>query len=193
LSRTTAVPPGQTTWDIDITHSSLGFSVRHLVISKVHGRFDRWSGSLMLDETHPERSRVEARIEAASIDTHEPKRDAHLRSPDFFDTDKHPDITFRSTQIAKTDNDRYQMVGDLAIVGVTRPVVLLVEVIGRVKDPWGAERAGFSARTTIDRREFGLVWNQALEAGGVVIGETVEIAIEIEAVQRSETPAGQTA
>ena len=193
MSTTTPVSRAQTTWDIDVNHSSLGFSVRHLVISKVHGRFDRWSGSLTLDEAHPERSQVEARIEAGSIDTHEPTRDAHLRSPDFFDTAKHPDITFRSIRVERTDSDHYQLVGDLTLAGVTRSVTLVVEALGRVKDPWGAERIGFSARTAIDRRGFGLVWNQALEAGGVVVGETVEIGIEIEAVQRSETPAGPAA
>ena len=193
MSTSSAVPRSLTTWDIDIAHSSVGFSVRHLVISRVHGRFDRWAGSLTLDEAHAERSQIEAHIETASIDTHEPKRDEHLRSPEFLDTAKHPEITFRSATVEKTGTDRYRMVGDLTIVGVTRPVALEVEALGHVKDPWGAERVGFTARATIDRRDFGLNWNQALEAGGVLVGEKVEVSIEVEAVLRAESPSGQPA
>jgi polyisoprenoid-binding protein YceI len=193
MSTITATPRTRSTWDFDTVHSSVGFTVRHLVISKVHGRFARWSGSLVLDDARPENSRVEARIEAASIDTHEPQRDAHLRSSDFFDTDKHPAIEFRSSRIEQAGEQRYQVAGDLTIAGVTRPVRLEVEALGRAKDPWGGERAGFSARTTIDRRDFGLIWNQALEAGGVVVGEKVEIGIEIEAVKRAEQSSSQAA
>jgi len=193
MSTITAAARNQTTWDIDLAHSNLGFTVRHLVISKVRGRFARWAGTLTLDEAHPERSQVEARIEAASIDTHEPQRDAHLRSADFLDTDRYPEITFRSTRIEKAGENRYQVTGDLTIAGVTRPVRLEVEALGRTKDPWGGERAGFSARTTIDRRDFGLVWNQALETGGVVVGEKVEIDIEVEAVKRAEMAPRQAA
>lgn len=191
MSTIAAAPRSQSTWDIDLTHSNLGFSVRHLVISKVHGRFARWTGSLTIDDVRPERSQVEVRIEAASIDTHEPQRDAHLRSADFFDTDKYPEITFRSTRIEKAGADRYQLGGDLTISGVARPVLLDVETLGRTKDPWGGERVGFSARTTIDRRDFGLVWNQALETGGVVVGDKVEVSIEIEAVMRVAKPSSQ--
>jgi polyisoprenoid-binding protein YceI len=193
MSTITAAPRTQSAWDIDTVHSSVGFTVRHLVISKVRGRFARWSGSLVLDDARPENSRVEARIEAASIDTHEPQRDAHLRSSDFFDTDKHPAIEFRSSRIEQAGGQRYQVAGDLTIAGVSRPVRLEVEALGRAKDPWGGERAGFSARTTIDRRDFGLIWNQALEAGGVVVGEKVEIGIEIEAVKRAEQSSSQAA
>jgi len=179
----------RTTWDIDTSHSSVGFTVRHLVISKVHGRFTRWSGTLVLDPAHPAGSSIEARIETASIDTTEPKRDAHLRSPDFFDAEKNPELTFRSTGVRPAGDQRYELAGDLTMHGVTRPVVLQVEALGQAKDPWGAERVGFSARTAIDRRDFGLTWNQALETGGVMVGEKVEIAIEIEAVKRAEPPA----
>ena len=193
MSTITAAARQPTTWDIDLAHSNLGFAVRHLVISKVHGRFARWAGTLTLDDAHPERSQVEAHIEAASIDTHEPQRDAHLRSADFLDTNKYPEITFRSTRIEKAGEDRYQLTGDLTIAGVTRPVRLEVEALGRTKDPWGGERSGFSARTTIDRRDFGLVWNQALETGGVVVGEKVEISVEVEAVKRVETASRQAA
>jgi polyisoprenoid-binding protein YceI len=190
MNTTITSPRAQSTWEIDTVHSHLGFSVRHLVISKVHGRFSRWTGTLSLDDARPESSRVEVRIEAASIDTHEPQRDAHLRSADFLDTDRHPIIEFRSTRIERAGGDRYQLAGDLVIAGVTRPVLIEVESLGRTLDPWGGERTGFSARTTIDRRDFGLVWNQALETGGVVVGEKVEISIEIEAVRRVETASG---
>ena len=193
MTTITATPKSHTPWDVDLVHSNLGFTVRHLVISKVHGRFARWAGNITLDEARPERSQVEVRVDAASIDTHEPQRDAHLRSADFFDTDKHPEITFQSTRIEKTGEDRHRMTGDLTIAGVTRPVLLEVETLGRTKDPWGGERLGFSAKTTIDRRDFGLVWNQALETGGVVVGEKVEIGIEIEAVKRAEQPSSQAA
>ncbi len=179
----------RTAWDIDTSHSSVGFTVRHLVISKVHGRFSRWSGSLLLDEAKPAASTIEARIETASIDTNEPKRDAHLRSADFFDVEKHPEMTFRSTGVAPAGEGRYRMTGELSMAGATRPVTLEVEALGRTKDPWGNERFGFSARTSIDRRDFGLNWNQALEAGGVLVGEQVEITLEIEAVKRAQQPA----
>ena len=176
----------RTNWDIDPVHSRIGFVVRHLVISKVHGRFARWTGTLVLDEARPEASKIEIRIEAASIDTHEPQRDAHLRSRDFLDAENHPELIFEGTRIEKTGADHYQLAGDLTIAGVTRNVLLDVEALGRAKDPWGGERVGFSAKTTIDRRDFGLVWNQALETGGVVVGEKVEIVVEIEAVRRAE-------
>jgi polyisoprenoid-binding protein YceI len=177
------------TWDIDLAHSSVGFTVRHLVISKVHGRFRRWSGLLTLDPAHPADSSIEVRIETASIDTDEPKRDAHLRSADFFDAEKNPVISFRSTRVQATGEGRYEATGDLTIGGVTRSVKLDVEALGQTKDPWGGERAGYSARTSIDRRDFGLTWNQALETGGVVVGEKVEIEIEVEAVRRAEDSA----
>jgi len=185
MNTTTRPPHVPTTWDIDTVHSNVDFTVRHLVISKVRGRFTRWSGSLTLDDANPANSHVEVQIEAASIDTHEPQRDAHLRSADFFETEKHPQLLFRSTRVEPAGAARYRVTGDLTIRGVTRPVVLDVEAMGRAKDPWGGERAGFSATTAIDRREFGLTWNQALEAGGVVVGEKVEIGMEIEAVQRA--------
>jgi len=190
MSTTTAT---RSTWDIDAVHSDVGFTVRHLVISKVRGRFDRWSGVISLDDARPEHSRVDVRIETASIDTHEPQRDAHLRSPDFFDVEKYPVMEFHSTHIERADGSRWQVTGDLTISGVTRPVRLDVETLGKTKDPWGGERVGFSARTTIDRRDFGLVWNQTLETGGVVVGEKIEIGLEIEAVRRAEEPSGKAA
>ncbi len=172
-----------TRWDIDVTHSAIQFHVRHMVISKVHGRFARWSGTLELDEQDLARSRVDVRIDPASIDTQVADRDAHLRSPDFLDVASHPEMTFRSKRIEKAGGG-YRVTGDLALHGVVREVTLEAEFAGTGKDPWGNERAGFSARATLDRRDFGLVWNAALETGGVLVGEKVEIAIELEAVKK---------
>ncbi len=169
-------------WDIDLAHSAIHFRVRHMVISKVHGRFARWSGAITLDEQDLTRSSVEVRIDAASIDTQVADRDAHLRSADVLDVARYPELTFRSRRIER-DGDGYLVVGDLTLHGVTREVELQAEFAGTGKDPWGHERAGFSARAALDRRDFGLVWNAALETGGVLVGEKVEIAIELEAVK----------
>ena len=189
MSTTSVRSHARTTWDIDLAHSSLRFSVKHLNISTVHGRFDRWNASVELDDAGVERSHVSARIESASINTDEAQRDAHLRSPDFFDTGKYPVITFRSTRIEKTLGGAFQMAGDLSIAGVTRTVALDVELLGQAKDPYGNDRAAFAATTTIDRRDFGLVWSQVLETGGLLVGEKVKIEISVEAVRRTEAPA----
>ncbi|MCA1664317.1 MAG: YceI family protein [Myxococcales bacterium] len=170
------------TWSFDPTHSSIGFSVRHLMISKVRGHFNQWGGTFDYDEADPRRSKLSVRIEAASIDTRDEKRDAHLRSPDFFDAEKFPELTFESTDIER-DGDDFVVAGNLTIHGITRAVQLKVESLGAAKDPWGGYRAGFSASTSVNRKEFGLTWNVALEAGGVVVGDKIEIAIEIEAVR----------
>ncbi len=170
-------------WDIDVSHSAIHFHVRHMVISKVHGRFARWAGAIELDPQDLTRSSVQVDIDAASIDTQVADRDAHLRSPDFLDVAKYPQLTFRSRKIEKAGAS-YRVTGDLALHGVTREVVLEAEFAGTARDPWGNERAGFSARTSLDRRDFGLVWNAALEAGGVLVGEKVEITIELEAVKK---------
>ena len=189
----TTTPVGtrtRTHWDLDPTHSSIRFSVKHLNISTVHGRFNRWTGDVLFDEADLPRSQVNVRIEAASIDTHEPKRDAHLCSADFFDTAKHPEITFRSTRIEATTKDAFRLNGDLAISGVTRTVALDAELLGKTTDPQGSERAAFEATTTIDRRDFGLVWGPVLEAGGLLVGEKVKIEISIEAVRRPDAMPG---
>jgi len=170
------------TWSFDPSHSSVGFSVRHLMISKVRGHFNKWEGTFDYDESDPTRSKLAVRIDAASIDTREEKRDAHLRSPDFFDAAKYPALTFESTRIER-DGDDYVVTGNLTIRDVTRAVQLKVESLGRTKDPWGGERAGFSASTSINRKDFGLSWNVALETGGVLVGEKIDIGIEIEAVR----------
>jgi len=169
--------------DFDLVHSSIGFTVRHLMVSKVHGRFSQWSGSLEFDEQDPGASRVRVSIDAASIDTRETPRDAHLRSPDFLDAEHFPHIEFTSTSVTRASAGELHVTGDLTIRGVTRTVQLDAEYAGRVKDPWGGERFGFAAKTTIKRSDFGLTWNQALEAGGVVVGDRIEISLEIEAVR----------
>jgi polyisoprenoid-binding protein YceI len=171
-------------WDIDVGHSAVHFWVRHMVISKVHGRFARWSGAIELDAQDLSRSSVEVRIEASSIDTQVADRDNHLRSADFLDVAKHPEITFKSRRVEKA-NGALRVTGDLSLHGVVREVTLEAEFAGTGKDPWGNERAGFSAKASLDRREFGLVWNAALETGGVLVGEKVEIAIELEAVKKA--------
>ncbi len=171
------------TWDIDVGHSAVHFWVRHMVISKVHGRFARWSGAIQLDEQDPTRSSVAVRIDAASIDTQVADRDAHLRSADFLDVARYPELTFTSKKVEGSGSD-LRITGDLTLHGVTREVVLEAEYAGTGKDPWGNERAGFSARTSLDRREFGLAWNAALETGGLLVGEKVEISIELEAVKK---------
>jgi polyisoprenoid-binding protein YceI len=172
-----------TAWDFDASHSSINFYVRHLMVSKVHGRFAIWSGTLLLDDDDITRSTVSVTIDAASVDTKEPKRDEHLRNADFLDAEKFPHLTFASTSIDKTGDDELAVHGDLTIHGVTRPVTLTVELAGQVKDPWGGTRTGFSAKTHISRKDFGLTWNLALEAGGIVVGDKVEIGLEIEAVK----------
>jgi polyisoprenoid-binding protein YceI len=168
-------------WDFDHAHSSIDFTVRHMLVSKVRGRFTKWSGDISIDEQDPTRSRVSVAIDVASVDTHEAQRDAHLRSPDFFDAANHPQITFQSKRITKKGDDHYELVGDLTIRGTTREVAIDVERGGIVaKDPWGKRRAGFTATTAIDRKEFGVSFNQVLDQGGLALGEKVSIAIEVE-------------
>ncbi len=175
-------------WNFDLSHSSINFHVRHLMVSKVHGRFTKWDGTLELDDQDLTRSRLDVTIDAASIDTKEEKRDAHLRSPDFLEVEKFPTITFKSTSITR-DGDDYRVAGELTIHGVTKPVTLQVEGGERVVDPWGGTRTGFSAKTSISRKEFGLTWNVAMEAGGFLVGDKLDINLEIEAVQKAATAA----
>ena len=173
------------TWNIDPSHSAIAFTVRHMVVSKTRGRFTKWSGQLRFDADDPAVSSVEVTIEPASIDTADAQRDAHLRSPDFFDVEKFPQATFRSTKVEDRGGDRYRVTGDLTIRGVTRPVVLDVTYEGSGKDPWGGERAGFSATTSFDRKQFGLEWNKALETGGLLVGEKVDLTLEVEAIKQA--------
>ena len=176
-------------WDIDVSHSAVHFWVRHMIISKVHGRFAKWAGAIELDEQDLTRSTVDVRIDAASIDTQVADRDTHLKSADFLDVTKYPELTFRSKRIEKAAGG-YRVIGDLGLHGVTREVALEAEFAGSGKDPWGNTRAGFSAKASLDRRDYGLVWNAALETGGVLVGEKVEITIELEAVKRAAAAAG---
>jgi len=176
-------------WNLDTAHSSVNFSIRHMVVSKVRGRFAKFSGTVNLDDSDLTRSRVEATIDASSIDTGTPQRDAHLRSPDFFDVERFPELRFRSTRIEKVEDDRYRVVGSLTIRDVTREVTLDVEHGGRAKDPWGNERVGFVARAVLDRKNFGLEWNQVLEAGGVLVGDRVDIELDVQAVKATAAQA----
>jgi polyisoprenoid-binding protein YceI len=176
-------------WSIDAVHSSINFSIRHMVVSKVRGRFAKYAGTVQLDESDLTRSVVEATIDAASIDTGTAQRDDHLRSADFFDVQRFPELRFKSKRIERASEDRYRVVGDLTIRDVTREVTLDVEYGGAGKDPWGSQRAGFVARTAIDRKDFGLKWNQALEAGGVLVGDRVEIELDVQAVDASSARA----
>jgi polyisoprenoid-binding protein YceI len=176
-------------WQIDSSHSGIQFTVRHLVIAKVRGQFSRWTGALEVPGGDYGQGSLDVVIDASSIDTGVKDRDAHLRSADFFDVERYPEITFRSTAVTQTGADRLRVDGALTIKGITREVALDVEVLGQAKDPWGNERAAFSATTAINRQEFGLTWNQVLETGGVMVGDRIEIAIDIEAVRQAATQA----
>jgi polyisoprenoid-binding protein YceI len=170
------------TYVIDNSHSEVGFSVRHMVFAKVRGHFGKWAATLQLDPSDVTRSSVEVKIDANSIDTREEKRDGHLRSPDFLDTARYPELAFKSRRVATIDGKRFEVVGDLTIRDVTREVTLEVEELGRGTDPWGNDRIAFTAKTAINRADFGLKWNQALETGGVLVGDKVEIEINLEAM-----------
>jgi polyisoprenoid-binding protein YceI len=170
-------------WNIDAAHSGINFSVRHMVVSKVRGRFAKYTGAISIDDDDLTRSVVEVTVDAASLDTGVADRDTHLRSPDFFDVEKFPTLRFRSKRIEKLADARYRVIGDLTIRDVTREVPLDVESGGQAKDPWGNERAGFVARASVDRKDFGLQWNQVLEAGGLLLGDRVDIELDVEAVK----------
>ena len=175
-------------WTLDPAHTTVEFAVKHMMFTTVRGRFDKVSGTIETDTKNPEHSSVEVEIEASSIYTAEPKRDAHLRSADFIDAEKHPKITFHSKRVSgafKKPGDRFKVLGDLTIRGTTKEVTLDATFHGMGKDPWGGTRAGFEAHTQIDRSDYGLLWNQALEAGGILVGNEVKILIEAEAVRKS--------
>ena len=185
----TVVPAA--TWEIDPAHTSVQFSIRHMMVSNVRGQFTKVAGTVVADEANPTAARIEATIEAASIDTRNEKRDAHLRSPDFLDADKFPTITFRSTGVAKGGQGKWKLSGDLTLHGVTRPIVLDVEGPSPVvKDPYGKLRAGAQATTMINRQDFGVSFNKALDGGGVLVGDEVAITIDVEAVKKAEPAAG---
>jgi polyisoprenoid-binding protein YceI len=172
-------------WDLDASHTIVGFSVRHLVISKMKGQFKKFNGSISLDDQDPTRSTISASIDPASVDTNEPKRDEHLRSADFFDVTKFKDMSFHSKKIERT-GDKLKVTGELTMHGVTRPIVLSVQSLTKeVKDPFGFIRRGFSASATLNRKDFGLSWNTVLETGGLAVGEVISIEIEGELIKKS--------
>ncbi len=175
----------QENWQVDGAHSAVNLAVRHMVISKVRGHFTKWNAKLQLDTAELTRSSVEADIEAASIETGMADRDAHLRSPDFLDAAKYPTLRYRSRRVEAASKDRLRVVGDLTIRDVTREVVLDVEYGGQGKDPWGNTRVGFTATASLNRKDFGLTWNQALETGGVLVADRVDIEIELQAIQQA--------
>lgn len=175
-------------WTIDSAHTRIAFSVRHMMIASVHGAFDKIDGVVEFDPQHPHHSKVDVKIEAASINTREPKRDAHLRSPDFLDAEKYPYLFFRSKHVEVIDATHGRLVGDLTIRGVTREIVLDVKFNGIARSPWGATQAGFSAETEISRKDWDLTWNVALETGGWLVGDAIQIAVELEIVGETEEP-----
>ena len=189
-STTTSAPAAGTSaaWQLDPAHTHVEFSVKHLMLARVKGRFAGVTGTVELG-ADPSASTVDVVIDAASIDTREAKRDAHLRSADFFDVERFPTIAFRSRDVRPTGAGDFSVVGDLTIRDVTREVTLEVTDEGRGTDPWGGERAGFSATAEIDRRDFGLTWNQALEAGGVLVGNEIRISLEVELVKQAAAEA----
>lgn len=185
MSATTQpVTPSVSTWNLDPAHSVAEFKVRHMMISTVRGQFTGLTGVLNLDESDVTKSSVEAAADASTVNTHETTRDAHLTSADFFNVLKHPKLTFKSTQVARSADGELKVTGDLTIHGVTKQVVFTVEgPTAPGKDPWGNTRIGLSASTKINRREFGLTWNQVLETGGILVGEDVGITIDAQFVK----------
>lgn len=177
-------------WQIDPSHSAAQFSVRHLMVSTVRGEFSKMSGKAFWDPAKPDSLSVEATVDASSINTREAKRDEHLRSDDFFDVANHPTLTFKSKKAKKTGKGKFDLVGDLTIRGVTKEVTFQVEGLeDQVVDPWGNLRAGATATTKINRKDFGLGWNQVLEAGGVMVGEEVTIHIDVELMRPNQATA----
>lgn len=177
--------PAAGVYELDLSHSSVNLSVRHLMVSKTKGRFADFTGTVTIADD-PLESSVVVEIQSASIDTRDEKRDGHLRSADFFDVEVHPVITYRSTKVTPGAKATWQVEGELTVNGVTRSVPLTVSFEGGITDPWGSARIGFEAHAELDREDFGLTWNQALESGGVLVGKTVKIDIEAEAVRKAE-------
>ena len=179
-----ALAQSTSTWEIDPAHSSIQFGVRHLMISTVKGTFPKFTATVVADEKEPTRAVAEASIDAASIDTREPKRDEHLRGADFFDVAKYPTITFKSTKVEPAGDRRFKVHGDLTMHGVTKPVALDVEVTPQVKGMRGETRAGARATTKVNRKDFGISWSKSMDGGGVVVGDEVEVTIDVEAVKK---------
>lgn len=183
------IPAG--TWSVDLAHSSIEFRVRHLMLASVKGRFTEFAGWLTAEPDGE--LRVSGAVKAASLDTHEPQRDAHLRSGDFFDVDAYPEITFESTDVEPLGESMFRVVGELSLRGVTRPIELTATMLGTALDPWGSERVGIEARGQLDRTDFGLTWNAARETGGALVGNAVQIEIEVSAIRHATAdPGGET-
>ncbi len=171
------------TWNIDTKHSQVTFSVKHMMVSTVKGNFKVFGGKLEIDEENPANSWVEAEAEVKSVDTRDEGRDKHLRTSDFFDAENHPTITFKSKKVEPVSNDEFRILGDLTIRGVTKEVVFNAEYAGQVKDSYGKQRAGLNAKTSINRKDFGLTWGALLESGGAVVADKVNIEIDLEATK----------
>ena len=189
MTNAATVQPGTATWELDPAHSSVEFSVKHMMMTTVRGRFKELKATITGDETHPEGCCVEVEIAAASIDTGQADRDAHLRSAEFFDVERYPTITFRSQRLEgahEREGQRFRMIGELQIRDTTMEVTLDCVFEGRGKDPWGKERAGFAVQGEIDRREWGLRWNQVIETGGVLVANKVRLECEVQFVRQTD-------
>jgi len=174
----------KSTWVIDPSHTTAEFSVKHMMFATVKGRFTQVQGSILVDPADLAGAEFQGSVQTASVHTADEQRDAHLRSADFFDAENHPTISFRSTGVAQ-EGDELKLTGEMTIRGITKPVTWTLEFEGQGKDPWGNQRIGFTATTSLNRKEFGLNWNAALEAGGVLVGETVKLSVHIEAIQQA--------
>ena len=187
MASTTMTEQGSSTWVLDPTHSSVEFAVKHMMMTTVRGRFKDVKATVTGDPTRPETGRVEVTIDVASIDTGSADRDQHLRSADFFDVEKYPTITFRNRKVEgdlESEGDKFRLIGDLVMRDTTMEIQLDCEFLGRGPDPWGKERGGFTAKGEIDRREWGLKWNQAIETGGVLVANKVRIEVEVQFVKQ---------
>ena len=174
----------KTTWVIDPSHSEIAFKVKHLMISNVKGQFDEFKGQILTENEDFSTSEISFTINPASINTGTPDRDAHLKSPDFFDVENFKEITFTSGKLSKTSDDEFALSGDLAIKGVSKPVKLEVEYGGLMTDPWGNVKAGFNINGKINRKDFGLTWNATLEAGGVLVGDEIRLNLDVQLLQQ---------
>jgi len=184
MATSTATTSRVSNWEIDPAHSGARFSVRHMMVSTVRGEFGKFTGVVKLDESDPTRSSVQVTMDASSVNTHDARRDAHLRSADFLDVEKFPTIDFRSTVVKKTGDDPYEITGQFTLHGVTRDLTLTVEAPAEVgKDPWGKLRRGGTATGKLNRKDYGLNWNQALETGGILLGDEVKLTIDVELVK----------
>lgn len=173
-------------WQIDSSHSHINFTARHMMISKVRGNFENFSGTINFDEENPSNTTVNVEVDLTSVNTRDEKRDGHLKSPDFFDVENYPSMKFVSTRVEQIDENNGRLYGQLTIKDITKEVVLDVEYAGIAKSPWGTESAGFSATGSLNRKEWGLNWNQALETGGVLVGDKINMEIELELVKEAQ-------